>query len=243
MVKWVYRGVDRLGSVLLPPRCLLCHGPGAAPGRDLCTDCEADLPWLVAACPRCGLPPPPPGAGGDGCARCRDRAQPHRSCHAPFAYGFPLTELIPSLKYQGALSCARVLGILLAESVARTRLFADVAVVVPMPLHRSRVVERGFNQALELARFASAALGVPLDPLALQRTRATEPQVGLPRAERSRNVCGAFFAQASRVAQRNVVVLDDVVTTGATVAAAAQALLDAGAARVDAWCVARAMAG
>ena len=242
MVSWVYRCFDRLGAVLLPPRCLLCHGPGAAPCRDLCADCEADLPWLRAACPRCGLPrsSPATGADGDACESCRDRPQPHRRCHAPFSYEFPLTELVPSLKYQGALSCARVLGTLLAESVARARLHGDVSVVVPMPLHRSRLVERGFNQSLELARFAGAALGVQFDALALQRTRATEPQVGLPRAERSRNVRGAFVAQPSRVAQRNVALLDDVVTTGATVAEAARALVAAGASRVDVWCVARA---
>lgn len=176
----------------------------------------------------------------DSCEHCRGRGQPHRSCHAPFLYEFPLTELVPSLKYRGALACARVLGTLLAESVARACLRGGVDLVVPMPLHRSRLVERGFNQSFELARYASAGLRVELDAEALLRTRATEPQVGLPRADRSRNVRGAFVAHTSRLAGRNVALLDDVVTTGATVAEATRAMLAAGAARVDVWCVARA---
>ncbi|HET7202844.1 MAG TPA: ComF family protein [Steroidobacteraceae bacterium] len=245
MLSPVYRVFDRLGAVLLPPRCVLCQGPGAVPGRDLCADCEADLPWLHTACIRCGLPQSSASASaahGDACERCRNRTQPHRICHAPFLYQFPLTELVPALKYQGALACARVLGTLLAESVARACLHGDVDVVVPMPLHRSRLVERGFNQSAELARYVTATLPVELDIRALQRSRATEPQVGLPRAERSRNVRGAFVAHPSLVTGRHVALLDDVVTTGATVREAARTMLAAGAARVDVWCVARATA-
>lgn len=221
---------------------MLCHGTGGARGRDLCAACEADLPWLRSRCPRCGLPRAPslPASHEGTCEHCHGRAQPHRTCHAPFLYEFPLTEIVPSLKYQGALACARVLGTLLAESVARACLRDDVDVVVPMPLHRSRLVERGFNQSVELARYVGAGLRIEVDAHALQRLRATEPQVGLPRAERSRNVRGAFVAHPSRLAGRNVALLDDVVTTGATVAEAARAMLTAGAGRVDVWCVARA---
>jgi ComF family protein len=238
----VYRLFDRLAAVLLPPRCLLCRGPGELPGRDLCGPCEADLPWLPAPCTRCGLPGPPglDVAPGDGCGQCRDRLQPHRACHAPFLYDFPLTDLLPSLKYRGALANARVLGTLLGESIVRAGRHAQVDVVVPLPLHRSRLVERGFNQSDELARYAAEVTGVGLDRQALRRVRATGPQVGLPREERARNVRGAFVAERSRVAGRNVALLDDVVTTGATAAEAAGAVLAAGAATVEVWCVARA---
>ncbi|HET9693979.1 MAG TPA: ComF family protein [Steroidobacteraceae bacterium] len=242
MVSWVYSVCDRIGTVLLPSRCLLCHGPGAVRGRDLCGDCEADLPWSTAPCPRCGLPQPAsvPAPAAAGCEHCVGRAQPYRGCHAPFLYEFPLTELLPALKYRGALAHARVLGTLLAESIMRAGLHRDVDVVVPLPLHRSRLVERGFNQSFELARFASATLHVGLDPCALQRRRATAPQVGLPRDERSVNVRDAFVALPARVSGRTVALLDDVVTTGATVAEATRALLAAGARQVDVWCVARA---
>ena len=235
----VYRLVDRLAAVLLPPRCLLCQGPGEVPGRDLCGPCEADLPWLAVACTRCGLPASA-AVPGDGCGHCRDRAQPHRACHAPFLYEFPLTEILPSLKYRRALANARVLGTLLGESVVRAGRHAQVDVVVPLPLHRSRLVERGFNQSDELARYAAEVTGVGLDRHALRRVRATGPQVGLPREERASNVRGAFVAERSRVAGRKVALLDDVVTTGATAAAAADAVLAAGAAAVEVWCVARA---
>jgi ComF family protein len=234
----VYRLFDRLAAMLLPPRCLLCHGAGEVPGRDLCGPCEADLPWLGTACTRCGLPAS--AAADAGCGHCRDRVQPYRACHAPFRYDFPLTELLPSLKYRGALANARVLGTLLGESVVRAGRHGQVDVVVPLPLHRSRLVERGFNQSDELARYAAAVTGVGLDRPALRRVRATGPQVGLSREERSRNVRGAFVAERSRVAGRNVALLDDVVTTGATVAEAADAVLAAGAATVEVWCVARA---
>jgi ComF family protein len=238
----VYRLFDRLAAGLLPPRCLLCQGPGELPGRDLCNPCEADLPWLRAACTRCGLPASAglPAAPGDGCGHCSDRPQPHRACHAPFLYDFPLTELLPSLKYRGALANARVLGTLVGESVVRAGRHGQVDVVVPLPLHRSRLVERGFNQSDELARYAAAVTGVGLDRHAMRRVRATGPQVGLPREERARNVRGAFVAERSHVDGRNVALLDDVVTTGATAAEAADAVLAAGAATVEVWCVARA---
>jgi ComF family protein len=240
----VYKALDAAAAVLLPPRCLLCHGAASTRGRDLCGPCETELPWLVAPCARCGLPRGPLETAASldaGCARCRGSWQSHAACHAPLLYEFPLNEVLHALKYHGALAHARVLGTLLAESVMRAGVAGGVESVVPMPLHTSRLVERGFNQSLELARFVGAALRVELDLHALERSRATEPQVGLPRAARSANVRGAFVADASRVTQRHVALVDDVVTTGATVAAAAGALLEAGARRVDVWCVARAL--
>ncbi|HXW09555.1 MAG TPA: double zinc ribbon domain-containing protein [Steroidobacteraceae bacterium] len=238
MRRKVYRLLDRVAGVLLPPRCLLCGGPGAGRARDLCTACEADLPWIDAACRRCGHPVEAPFV--EACARCRDRPQPHRHCHAALHHEFPAAELVAALKYQGALAHARVLGTLLADSLARHGVRREVELLVPMPLHASRLIERGFNQSLEVARFTADGLDVEVDGRALRRLRATVPQVGLTRPQRADNVRGAFEADPARVAGRHVALIDDVVTTGATSAAAARALLAAGAATVDVWCVTRA---
>lgn len=233
--------LDRLASLVLPSHCVLCGGAGAGRARDLCTGCEADLPWIEAACRRCGLPTDGNGgAGADGCPRCEGCFQPHRRCHAALHYEFPASELVAALKYRAALAHARVLGTLLAESLERRGSVGEADLVVPMPLHASRLMERGFNQALEIARFTAGRLRVDIDGRALRRERVTVPQVGLAREQRTGNVRGAFSADAARVAGRYVALLDDVVTTGATAAAAAQALLGAGASGVDVWCVARA---
>jgi ComF family protein len=174
------------------------------------------------------------------CAHCEVRPSPFRRCVAPFRYEFPLTDLVPALKYEGHLTHARVLGNLLAAHVAKLDASHDVDRIVPMPLHVSRLLTRGFNQSYEIARFVSGRPGTALDPRALRRTRATVPQVGLARQHRRRNVRGAFAADAVRVSGLRIALLDDVVTTASTVEAAAGALLDAGARHVDVWCVARA---
>ncbi|HEX6573198.1 MAG TPA: double zinc ribbon domain-containing protein [Steroidobacteraceae bacterium] len=153
--------LDRASRGLLPARCILCAGAGRGPAHDLCADCEVDLPWLSVACSRCGLPVDDATLRGTtpGCVRCRDRALPYRRCHACFRYEFPLSELVHGLKYDGALANARVLGTLLAGSLARQPVHREVELLVPMPLHTSRLVARGFNQSHEIARFTAVALG------------------------------------------------------------------------------------
>jgi ComF family protein len=147
--------------------------------------------------------------------------------------------MILDLKYEAALANARVLGMLLGDSIARLQLHHAVDVIAPMPLHVDRLVERGFNQSHEIARFTARQLGLACKPGLLWRERATRPQVGLAREERVDNVRNAFRADARGVAGRRVALVDDVVTTASTVAEAARQLLYAGAAAVDVWAVAR----
>jgi ComF family protein len=201
---------------LLPPRCVLCLDPGRAPALDLCPACEAELPVL---------------------GRARD-VPPFARVVAPFRYAWPVDALIRGFKYHGQLPHGRVLGTLLAEAVLASGT-PRPQLIVPVPLHPARERERGYNQAWELARTAGRLLDVPVAPTLCVRTRATPPQASLDGAARRANLAGAF-AVTRPPGALHVALMDDVLTTGATVAALAAALLGAGVERVDCWTVARA---
>jgi ComF family protein len=240
----VYTLFDRCMGWVLPPRCVLCRRPGQPPAFDLCADCEAEIPVVANPCLRCGLPRDLEArAATDGCASCRALDLPYSRCAAPWAYEFPVTHLVQALKYEGALANARVFGTRLAAQALQQEGHPwKAALLVPMPLHASRLVERGFNQSHEIARVVSRMLDLRLAGNGLQRLRSTAPQVGLTRLERAGNLTGAFAAEAAIVAGQHVVLVDDVVTTGSTAMAAATAVRDAGAAVVTVWAVARALA-
>jgi ComF family protein len=154
-----------------------------------------------------------------------------------FLYGFPLDRLLPRAKFHGDLAASRQLAMLMAPALAA----ADrPEAVVPLPLHRERLRRRGYDQALELARPLARELGLPLHEGLLRRQRATAPQSRLDAVQRRRNLRDAFVVERSgRPAPGHVVLVDDVMTTGATLHAAAIALRRVGVARVDAWVCAR----
>ena len=222
----------RAGRVLLSPRCLLC-GETGMDGRDLCAACAAALPWYHDACPQCAIPLPAPG---DRCGACLRAPPVMHETHAAFVYGFPLDRLVPRFKFHNDLAAGRLLAELMAESFAS---LPRPAALVPVPLHRERLRRRGYDQALELARPLARALQVPLLADALVRTQATAPQSELDAGARQRNLRRAFEVRAGASLPDHVVLVDDVMTTGATLEAAARTLRRAGVARVDAWVCAR----
>jgi ComF family protein len=227
-------------EALFVPHCPACDRRSAPP---LCELCAATLVELGPACPRCAEPLAAPPAVA--CARCRAGDWPLASVVAPWRYGGELARAIQSLKFGKRPSVARDLAALVAPFLAATVRLGELDLVVPVPLHARRLASRGFNQAEALARHAAraAAVTTPLVTRALRRVRWEQPQVGLSAAARARNLDGAFVVpprQAPAVTGKRVLLVDDVVTTGATMAAAARALLAGGALEVVGFAVARA---
>ena len=216
---------------IVPQACLLC---GAWSGSAcLCRACDDALVRLpVERCERCALPV----TAGRVCGSCLSDPPRYDATLAAFAYAFPLDALVQALKYGGRLVIARLLGEALAQTVAAE--LADL--IVPMPLSVQRLRERGFNQALEIARPVARATGIPLAPRACRRVIDTPAQAALPWKARAGNVRGAFVCDRD-VRGLNVAVVDDVMTTGATVNELARNLRRAGAAEIRVWVVARAL--
>jgi ComF family protein len=223
----------RIAAALLPECCAGCGAPGDA---GLCAVCVAALPRVARPCARCGLAAP--------VAACPRRAQAWTvaSVVAPFAYAPPLESYLHALKFRRARHLGRALGALLGAGVAeahpRAPENARIDALVPVPLAPRRLRERGYNQAFEIARTVGAALGVPVRTRGVARRADGPTQIGRNAAARHAGVRGAFAVTRS-FAGLHVAIVDDVITTGATVNALARALEAAGAARVDAWAVAR----
>lgn len=240
-MEWT-RWVDGMGGralrALLPARCLLCGGAGAA-GRDLCVGCQADLPRNNTCCARCALPLAHAAAQ---CGECLRREPAFSRAWAPFRYGHPLDLLEARFKFRRDLAAGRVLSELFVESARREPSLAQPQRLLCVPLHATRLRERGFNQALELAKPLASALGIPLDLHLLARTRPTAAQTGLDARARRRNLRGAFAVVEHGGIPDHVAILDDVMTTGSTLNECARVLRRAGVRRVDAWALARAPA-
>lgn len=232
-VNFSLRGaVDGIGRLFWPLRCLVCGNSGAGE-LDLCADCARVLPWNRCACPRCALPLPAPAVA---CGACLRRPPAVERAHAAFVYGFPVDRLLPRLKFHQGLAAGRLLAALTAEGL-RDAERPDA--LLPLPLHGERLRTRGYDQALELAAPLARRLRLPLRDDLLRRSKATAPQSRLDGDQRRRNLRNAFSVRTDRDLPAHVVVFDDVMTTGATLHAAAVALRRAGVQRVDAWVCAR----
>jgi len=216
---------------LLPAQpCLLC---GAASHNGLCcAACDADMPRLTEEhCPICALPT----LAGSVCGQCLKQPPAFEHTVAAFSYNFPLDKLIQALKYRDRL----ILIKFLAEAVTQ-RITTQPDCMLAMPLHPARLRDRGFNQSLLLARHISRRLHIPLLLNACERVRNTPPQSSLPWKERDKNMRQAFTCRNDAdVRGKHVAIVDDVMTTGASVGELARALKQAGASEVSAWVVAR----
>ncbi len=217
----------------LPQRCVLC---GQA-GSEICTACTLDLHLNLSACPRCAIMQPQ-ALNGHACGACLKRSPRFEQAFSAWVYDYPIDSLLRRFKFGRELAIGRLLADTLAE---RVQLSATTLpeVLIPVPLSPQRFQERGFNQACEIARRLSAKLDRQMLTDRLKRVRHTAPQAELGRAARRRNVRGAFAWNGAR-APKHVSLIDDVMTTGATLNACAQTLLEAGAKRVDVWVLARA---
>jgi ComF family protein len=219
----------------LPQRCELCV---ANSGRAiLCNGCVGDLPRLGSVCPVCALP----AAGGLICGACLAHPPPWSRSTAALVYAFPVDRLLQQLKYGGRLALADWAGETLANAVGEalaSRCASDRPDrIVALPLAAARQRERGFNQAREIGVRIARAMGLPLD-VPLMRVAGGTPQAALAWRERAKNVRGAF-AVVKDVRGARIALVDDVMTTGATLAEAARGLMRAGAADVECWIVAR----
>lgn len=221
----------RIGAWLLPDTCILC-GTLAGGACNLCVYCRNTLEHLGPACPRCATPM----ARQVVCGACLGRPPPaFEALCCALRYGGRTAYLLQRFKFAGDLAAGFALAHVLAEHVAAGE---QPGAVVPVPLHRERLRQRGFNQSLELARVLARATGAPLLG-SLYRARPTAAQSGMPdRRARQRNVRGAFTAGPIRW-PRHVALVDDVVTTAATVNEAAVCLRAAGVHRVSVWACAR----
>ncbi len=230
------RMIQHWAAYLFPPRCVLCGDRGQFQARrgvlDLCLPCQHELPRLPSSCGMCARPTPSPVAA---CGRCLKQPPAFDYVHCVFLYEAPVHWMIGRFKFNRQLVYGRVLAQLIKDDWPDTAL-PDM--IVPVPLHRERLRQRGFNQALELFRPLAQSLGIPIENRLCVRARPTSAQSGLDKQARRSNVRGAFKVKAN-CSGKHVVIVDDVVTTGSTVGEMARVLKQAGAIRVGVWAVAR----
>jgi len=229
-------------NFLYPPFCALCGDATRCATlpqipTSLCLPCHDDLPRHHPRCTRCALPL---SATDDSslCGICQQHPPPYTRTYTAFSYGPPLSPLIQALKFERRLDYGLLLSQLMIASLSR-----DCAtlpdVLIPVPLHRTRLAQRGFNQALELARPLARHFNIALDSNSCQRLRSTKQQSQLAADERHQNMKGAFRISGT-LRQRHAAIIDDVMSTGSTVDALAHALRCHGIEQVDVWICARA---
>lgn len=224
---------------ILPTTCVLCSviSPRSI---GLCHQCEIDLPWLTTTCKICAVPLMAVKNDKEKiCGQCLQHKLAFSAVTALFHYQPPIDNFIMALKFHQQLLYARLLGELLAMRLQQNyHQQALPELIIPVPLHPQRLRERGFNQALEIARPIAKKLNLPLDINHCERIRATSTQSLLPANQRQDNVKSAFKVMRA-LAVKHVAIIDDVITTGHTVNEFSQTLRHAGVERIDVWSVAR----
>jgi ComF family protein len=227
---------------LFPARCLCC-GANSTSKQDLCRHCKTHLPWQEHSCPRCALPLAEPSEVP--CGECQTQSPQFDRALAPFRYTTPISTLINGFKHHDRQANGRVLSELFCDWL-NPQLINDVGlkpdILLPAPLHWSRLWRRGFNQAQTLAQDISQQFGITVSYDSLQRHSAGIAQQALTRQQRQRNLQHAFHINPKRLAllkNKHIAVIDDVITTGSTANSIAKVLRENGAQSVSVWALAR----
>lgn len=231
----VYKYMHWLQSLLFPPQCRLC-GVATGTALRLCSHCLADSPWIRNACTQCSMPLPAQ-VQDHRCGHCQRQPPAFDATTALFHYRPPVDYLIKQLKFANEPAIAPLLATLMSARLT-TREAALPSLLLPVPLHQTRLRERGFNQATELARRVGRELGIRSDHRCCKRNRHTRPQSLLSPNARRLNLRNAFSVRGSL--SGHVAIIDDVMTTGHTGNELARVLKQAGAERVEVWVIARA---
>ena len=230
-------GVD----LFLPPACLLC-GQLLPPGFDpqgFCAECQATMPPLGRSHCRCCSQPFPASSSQHLCATCLQRPPAFSIVHAACSYQERVKDAIHQLKYRNQVNLAEPLGKLLGKSLEVAEVGFKPDCIIPVPLHPGRLKKRGYNKALEISRPLARKMRVPIDTTLLQRTLKTPPQQGLTAAERRSNLRNAFIVTTTTSA-RNILLVDDVMTTGETVRECSRVLMKNNIAEVQVAVIGRA---
>ena len=226
----------RLISSIYPPYCVICSAPGYN-DMDICANCYQDLPWIGSSCVQCAIPIPENSGNQIRCGHCLQTPPAFDRSLSLFRYDKEAIRLIHQLKFNQKLANSRLLGHMLADAI-QIQAIALPDCILPVPLHRRRLKQRGFNQSIELARAASRRFNIPLDLKSVLRLRNTQAQSGLDKKQRRKNMRGAFEI-ARPLDEYHVAIVDDVVTTQSTANELARLLKQAGVERVDVWSIAR----
>ncbi len=222
---------SKFNQMFLPQACMLCTASNGG-ALALCSDCLKGLPWHNAArCPQCALP----ALDNQLCGHCLHSPPDFDATQALFRYEYPFDAMLQRFKYNQQLAMANTFGTLLASSI---KLTIRPDVIIPMPLHPKRLQQRGFNQSLEFSRILAKQFNIRLDHQSCIRTKLAPPQASLPLKARVKNMRGAFRCN-SQLKGLRIALVDDVMTTGASLNALASAVKKAGATHVECWVLAR----
>jgi ComF family protein len=230
---------NHFSRAIFGQNCVICSGQNSireqndALGGNIhaaCRACLGSLPWhYKQSCPQCGL-----NSGGNVCGSCLNNPPDFDATKAVFLYAFPIDAMMVRYKYGNSLNLGDSFGEFLAEKVN----FDNIDLIIPMPMHPQRLKERGFNQALEIAKVLVKNNIEKLDYKSVERQTLTPPQASLPLKERVKNIKGAFKVTGD-LAGKRIAIVDDVMTTGASLNELAKTLKKAGAAHVECWVIAR----
>lgn len=232
----IYKWLKFNLSGLFSKHCVLCLSPTNKEYL-LCDHCEADLPTNASPCLLCATPLPKTTSLALICGKCQKTPPHYTSSFVPKLYASPIKDLISQLKFHGYLSYTPLLAQIFTNAIQHRKDNLPEC-IIPVPLHKQRLQQRGFNQALELARIVSKQLKIPLNYTLCQRNKATPFQSGLSAKQRKQNLKNAFSISNAH-SYKHVAIFDDVVTTGTTANELAKQLKQSGVEIVEVWAIAR----